>query len=128
MGLCLFKTEASNYKLQKSNLQFKLMQNMQERDSIKERLDRGENRASEMDSYYQKMAADGGYTYNPKTTYVQSWHDSAEYKHLIAEDNELDIENASIDTELEYINSMIETFDKGQENEIKNSGLWCYGG
>ena len=49
MGLCLFKTEASNYKLQKSNLQFKLMQNMQERDSIKERLDRGENRASEMD-------------------------------------------------------------------------------
>ena len=74
------------------------------------------------------MAADGGYTYNPKTTYVQSWHDSAEYKHLIAEDNELDIENASIDTELEYINSMIETFDKGKENEIKNSGLWCYGG
>lgn len=127
MGICLFKAEASNYKLQKSNLQFKLMQNMQERDSIKERLDFYENLASETDEAQAMKMANQGEAYT-KNIALKKWHDSAEYKHLIAEDNELDIENASIETELTYIDEMIDKFEDGKENDIKNSGLWCYGG
>jgi hypothetical protein len=134
MGLCLFKTEASNYKLQKSNLQFKLMQNMQRLDDIKDELDRNESKANATDSARAMTAAQKGADYydeykkNGWKTAVEEMRDTVKYKQLFAEEQELEFENASIDTELTYIEDMIETFDKGKKNEIKNSGLWCYGG
>ncbi len=134
MGICLFKAEASNYKLQKSNLQFKLMQNMQRLDDIKDELDRNESKANATDSARAMEAAQNGIDYYDgykkmgKKTEVEALHDKAEYKQLFAEEQELEFENDSIDKELEYINGMIEAFDKGKENDIKNSGLWCYGG
>ena len=131
MGICLFKTEVSNYKLQKSNLEFKLMQNMQRLDDIKEELDRNESNANAIDSARAMESAKNSIdyygTYKGKTA-VDEMHDTVRYKKLFAEEQELDFENESIDTELTYINEMIDAFDKGKENGIKNSGLWCYGG
>lgn len=127
MSICLFKSQATMYKLQKSDLQFKLMQNIHERDDIKERLDYFENMASTQDEAEAMKMANNGESYT-KNIAIKQWHDSAEYKQLIAEDTELDVENSSIETELEFIDSMIDQFEDGEHNEIKNSGLWCFGG
>lgn len=128
MGICLFQSQVQHYKLRQSQLQLKQMSNIHDRDDIKARLDYRENQVSELDAAEAANQADKGNTYS-QNYYIKAWHNSSEYKQLIAEDNELDIQNESIESELDMIDDMINSFEKGKENEIGTScTLWGLGG